>query len=392
MNFGHYFYTLPIDYVAYSHENKKIDTQELEKNNKFFTQDYILKLRQNGEACIHLIASGNLIDNYYKRVNTFDWDTFYTTLKGNFYIEFLKIKLKELNYDYIFIDSRTGVNDYSGICNIQMADMNVLIMAPNKQNFQGLMQMAKTIQNSPYTTNYRKPFILPILSRIDTGSQFFSKYKNEFKEEFKKILEPIYEFADFRPGTGDYFDLSRLDYTYSISSCENLLFGMEFTSGIELTTRYQYIATLINDFNNIIYANLKTYAGKILLRARPIHELYELAIKYKNEYKYELAIDIYNQIIKRASKEYSAYNYLGDIYSELGKLELALENYQCFNEIMKELINQNKIDEKIKNDLENSYVKLGEIYEKLENIELSKQNFAHAPFYQQQQEIIQKIK
>jgi len=102
--------------------------------------------------------------------------------------------------------------------------MNVLVMAPNKQNIEGLLQMVQTIQNSPYTASYRKPFILPILSRIDAGSNSFREYKDEFKSEFAKILEPIFEFAEFRDTTGDYFDLSRLDYTYSISSGENLLF------------------------------------------------------------------------------------------------------------------------------------------------------------------------
>ncbi len=192
---------LLIDYVAYTRKNKNLDTPKLEADKLFFTDDYIIKARQNNDACIHLIASGNLKDDYYKRMNTFDWNDFYTTLKGNMYIEFLKLKLKELNYDYILIDSRTGVNDYSGICNIQMPDMNVLVMAPNKQNFEGLRQMAETIKNSPYTANYRKAYILPVLSRIDTGSNFFKQYDNEFKNEFKKILEPLYEFADFRPGS-----------------------------------------------------------------------------------------------------------------------------------------------------------------------------------------------
>ena len=78
-------------------------------------------------------------------MNSFDWRNFYERLGGSNFLEAVKKKMKE-EYDYIFIDSRTGVSDTSGICTVQMPDILVVCFTLEYQSIQGLPAVAASIR------------------------------------------------------------------------------------------------------------------------------------------------------------------------------------------------------------------------------------------------------
>ncbi|TAE13953.1 MAG: hypothetical protein EAZ95_10315 [Bacteroidetes bacterium] len=122
-------------------------------------------LRNENGGKIDLLPATRYEKGYHARINNFDWLDFYDNQKGNIYLGWLKDELKKrTHYDYVFIDSRTGQNDYSGICNVMMPDMNIFVIAPNTQNFIGAKEMADRIIGSNYVKQgNRKPYILPVL-------------------------------------------------------------------------------------------------------------------------------------------------------------------------------------------------------------------------------------
>ena len=74
----------------------------------------------------------------------------------------------EEKYDYILIDSRTGLADTSGICTMLMPQILVLVFSLNNQNLNGVVDIARQSIEYRYNSfDYRNLSILPLPSRID---------------------------------------------------------------------------------------------------------------------------------------------------------------------------------------------------------------------------------
>lgn len=219
-----------------------------EDNYSFFNPDNIISLVPEIEGGrVDLIPAGNYNDSFVFKVNNFDWYEFYELLDGKTYIEALKQWLNNSDYDLIFIDSRTGINDYSGICNIQFPDANVVVMAANNQNIDGCKRIIDQVQNSEYTIEgFRKSFILPILSRINVNHPNFNFWAEKFTGLFHNIIPTLDKqinnsfsrevFKEF------YLDKTLLpdDPQYSVG--ENLL----FTKSNQLIPRNSFVAKFAN--------------------------------------------------------------------------------------------------------------------------------------------------
>lgn len=170
------------------------NVSELNEENFVNPTPYISPLVSTHQGQIDLIPAIDYKEGYHAQIADFDWIQFYDKLYGGVYLEWLKDQLKS-KYDFIFIDSRTGLNDYSGICNVLMPDLNVIVSAPNEQSYEGAKHMANRIINSPYTQKgYRKPLILPILSKVDnTLGERADEWKERFVKEFAFTLTPLLE-------------------------------------------------------------------------------------------------------------------------------------------------------------------------------------------------------
>jgi len=93
---------------------------------------------------LDFVPAGRQGSSYAVRVNSFAWEKFYDRLGGGVFLEEAKKQMRD-EYDYILIDSRTGVSDTSGICTIQMPDILVSCFTLNNQGIDGAMRTAKTV-------------------------------------------------------------------------------------------------------------------------------------------------------------------------------------------------------------------------------------------------------
>jgi len=77
------------------------------------------------------------------RVNTFEWGAFYKEMGGGVFLQAVKSALRD-DYDFILIDSRTGISDTSGICTVHMPDELVVCFTLNRQSIYGAAATASS--------------------------------------------------------------------------------------------------------------------------------------------------------------------------------------------------------------------------------------------------------
>ncbi|MCI0388874.1 MAG: AAA family ATPase [Acidobacteria bacterium] len=131
---------------------------------------------------LELIPAGRQVVAYSTLVNFFDWKDLYERLGGRLLFEAVKTTLRK-EYDYILIDSRTGVSDTSGICTVQMPDALVVCFTYNNQSLRGASAIARDIydkrakQEQVTTTLSTKPEpvckfrVFPVPTRVEQAEQ-----------------------------------------------------------------------------------------------------------------------------------------------------------------------------------------------------------------------------
>lgn len=116
---------------------------------------------------LDFIPAGRQDAEYGKRMTSFDWAAFYDRLGGGLHIEQARLRLKA-DYDFVLVDSRTGVSDTAGICTVTLPDRLVACYTLNKQSINGVDQTLSRIQVQRAKRNLE---ILPIESRIETNEK-----------------------------------------------------------------------------------------------------------------------------------------------------------------------------------------------------------------------------
>jgi HEAT repeat protein/MinD-like ATPase involved in chromosome partitioning or flagellar assembly len=116
------------------------------EDNLLSLEDYVVGLDWdfNGKGSISLVPAGRQGEDYPRRVNTFDWNNFYERLGGGKLLYAAGNALRQ-EYDYVLIDSRTGVSDTSGICTVQMPDLLVVCFTLNHQSVRGAAAIAASV-------------------------------------------------------------------------------------------------------------------------------------------------------------------------------------------------------------------------------------------------------
>jgi hypothetical protein len=95
------------------------------------------------DGILDYVGAGQQGPSYSVRVNSFQWGEFYEKLGGGAFLGCVKSRLRE-RYDYVLIDSRTGLSDTSGICTVQMPDDLVVCFTLNRQSIFGAAATAQS--------------------------------------------------------------------------------------------------------------------------------------------------------------------------------------------------------------------------------------------------------
>ncbi|MGW7265883.1 FxSxx-COOH system tetratricopeptide repeat protein [Streptomyces sp. NPDC054842] len=121
-----------------------------------------LELRLPSAGRLDFLPAGRMSPSYSADVTNFNWRNFYERWGGGAFLRTLREEMKA-SYDYVLIDSRTGVSDISGICTILMPDVLVDGFVLNHQSIEGGLEAAASVAASR-----QHPIrILPVPMRVE---------------------------------------------------------------------------------------------------------------------------------------------------------------------------------------------------------------------------------
>ena len=126
-----------------------------------------------GMGSLHLLPAGRQDEGYPGRVNRFDWQHLYRDLGGFEFFEAVRQNVERL-YDYVLIDSRTGVSDTAGLCTLQMPDTLVVCFTLNSQSIMGASGVARDVLSKRSSTqgkNRHSFRAFPVPTRIERGEK-----------------------------------------------------------------------------------------------------------------------------------------------------------------------------------------------------------------------------
>ncbi len=142
----------------------------------------------DGGGIIDLVPAGRQGPFYGERVRSFDWHNFYDRLGGGSFLEETRARFIG-EYNYVLIDSRTGVSDISGICTAQMPDVLVACFTANNQSIDGTAAVAASARRQA-RPRAKPAVLLPVITRVDNSE----KHKLERRRELARV-----EFDDLLP-------------------------------------------------------------------------------------------------------------------------------------------------------------------------------------------------
>lgn len=123
------------------------------------------------EGTLDFVCAGRQGPEYALKVNSFQWRDFYEKLGGGVFLETVKKRLRD-EYDFILIDSRTGLSDTSGICTVQMPDDLVVCFTLNRQSIFGARDAARSADQQRRKPNGAPGLrIWPVPMRVELGEK-----------------------------------------------------------------------------------------------------------------------------------------------------------------------------------------------------------------------------
>jgi len=136
--------------------------------NSSYFESVVSKYEISKQSEISLLYSGAQSPNYSSYLADFVWSTYFEIKGGGRFLEDVRAYWAD-HYDFVLIDSRTGVTDAGGICTILMPDILLLLFAANNQNLKGILKIADAAKHArdDLFVSRLSLSILPIPSRFD---------------------------------------------------------------------------------------------------------------------------------------------------------------------------------------------------------------------------------
>ena len=233
--------------------NPEISVSEIE------WEQYISTININRTTNLDILTAGKRDENFISNVKKFDYNSFYNELEGGEYLEALRDAWLD-KYDFVLIDSRTGLTDSSGVCSIHMPDILVLMFTPNLQSFYGIKNVSEkaTSGQKQIIFDRFKLRTLPVPSRIENQeTMLLDEWMNRIYTESGEMLEWLPKKGDgmnqFEVTPASLLSLIKIPYKTFYAYGEKLaVVDRGTTDPQEIGYSYETLAALlVLDFQNI---------------------------------------------------------------------------------------------------------------------------------------------
>jgi tetratricopeptide (TPR) repeat protein len=122
--------------------------------------------REFTDGSLRVMPAGKFDGSYAKRLNSLNIGQLYRDGIGEPLVRTFKKKLAESGlYDYVLIDSRTGLSDEAGMCTRDLADHLMILSGLNRQNVEGTSEFLRALR----AVTEGKKTLQIILSPVPTG-------------------------------------------------------------------------------------------------------------------------------------------------------------------------------------------------------------------------------
>lgn len=218
-------------------------------------RSYVTKVEISDYKPIDLITSGDQSSDYVERVRRFSWNPFFEKHAGGDLLNRWRNEWKA-EYDFVLVDSRTGITDTGGVCTIYLPDILVLVFSANEQSFERGVQVASGIQKARRELSVPRPplAVLPLPGRFDGRDEVDEAqvWLNRFAEE----LKPFYD--DWLPKElkpRQILELTKIPYVTRFSFGEPLPVITQGVSDPEFPGFYldNVARLLVSDFQDAQY-------------------------------------------------------------------------------------------------------------------------------------------
>jgi MinD-like ATPase involved in chromosome partitioning or flagellar assembly len=127
----------------------------------------------DARGSLHFISAGTPDADYVPRAQAINWKAAYTELGLGNEIELMRAEWKDY-YDFVLIDSRTGISDLAGVCTIQLPDLFVFLFTANQQSIEGASGAAQRVLDtrSAFPIDREQLLCLPVLSRFAQDKEY----------------------------------------------------------------------------------------------------------------------------------------------------------------------------------------------------------------------------
>ncbi len=156
-------------------------------------QDFVVEISlPNNAASLHFLTPGKIDNDYFNKVSLLNLDSFYSERNGGVLIEYIRNEWKQ-TYDFILIDSQTGITDIGGICTVQLPDILALFFTATDQALQGAVKVAKNanLNRQKLPVDRFSLQSLPVVCRFDKGKE--KERPEKWLKRFAENLSSVYE-------------------------------------------------------------------------------------------------------------------------------------------------------------------------------------------------------
>jgi len=165
-----------------------------------------------GASVVSLISAGKRDNQYATRLHSVDFERLFSERELGSYIERLRNEWIS-QFEYVLIDSRTGVTDIGGICTVQLADILVFLVTTTDSSVFGVKAVIEQarVQQQRLPVDRRRLLAIPVPARDESRAEYrrAGDWKLRFAKEFKDLFE---DWLPTAVSAGDALEVLKLPY------------------------------------------------------------------------------------------------------------------------------------------------------------------------------------
>lgn len=242
----------------------------------------------NNNVPLWLIPGGQyLSEEYYKKLSQLDWNLIFSEKRDGvaFFQQFMVRLEKELQPNFVIIDSRTGITEIAGLCTQQLADEVVMLSSMSRESIKVTKHIKRLIEQSKLAEALEKSIdVKVVVSRVP---------KPENLEEFKKRCCEIFAVEE-----------TKLFFLFSCSALEREEFLAIFSSEKDEELVSNYVRLFYGLSIEIATENIRNEIAKTVgsILSVPVEEsekkILELVALYPHPEVYRTAMRFF-QLVKK---------------------------------------------------------------------------------------------